>query len=217
MSSVRAADRVKETSTSTGTGNFTLAGAVAGFRAFEPVFGTGTGNKFWYTIVGGTSWETGIGYMSTNTVLVRDLVLASSNLGAEVNFGAGDKQVFATIPASIVKDPLGGEVLGTPAIASGVLTLDLSLAGVFKYTANANVTSIVISNPAPSAEAQSFVLIRQANGTGFTTTWPSSVKWATAQGVPTLSSTNGHIDIIVFTTVDGGATWWASPTGLAFA
>jgi len=98
------ADRVKETTTSTGTGNITLAGAVSGFRTFNATFGTNV--RFYYAIVGqsSTEWEVGEGYLSASTTLVRDAVFSSSNSNAAVNFSAGTKDVFCTIPASEVSD-----------------------------------------------------------------------------------------------------------------
>ncbi len=90
-------DRVKETSTTTGTGTLTLAGAVAGFQAFSVL---GDGNTTYYTIVSGTDWEVGIGtYTASGTTLSRDTILGSSNSGSALNLGAGDKDVFCTYPA----------------------------------------------------------------------------------------------------------------------
>lgn len=96
------ADRVKETTTTTGTGNITLAGAVSQYVSFNTAFGT---NKyFFYTIAGqtGSEWEVGEGYLSGSTTLVRGDIYASSNAGALVNFSAGTKDVFCTIPATQV-------------------------------------------------------------------------------------------------------------------
>jgi hypothetical protein len=90
-------DRVKETTTTTGTGTITLAGAVSGFQAFSVI---GDGNETFYTIAGGGEWEVGIGtYTSSGTTLSRDTVLDSSNSGSLVNFSAGTKDVFVTYPA----------------------------------------------------------------------------------------------------------------------
>ena len=90
-------DRVQETSTTTGTGTFTLAGAVSGFQSFSVI---GNGNTTYYAIVGGTEWEVGLGtYTSSGTTLSRDTVLESSNGGTKVNFSAGTKNVFVTYPA----------------------------------------------------------------------------------------------------------------------
>ncbi len=91
-------DRVKETTSTTGTGTITLAGAVSGFSSFSVI---GNGNSTFYTIAGGGEWEVGIGtYTSSGTTLSRDTVLSSSNSGSLVNFSAGTKDVFVTYPAS---------------------------------------------------------------------------------------------------------------------
>jgi len=92
-------DRVKETSTTTGTGTLTLAGAVTDYQAFSAI---GDGNTTYYSIAltGGDEWEVGLGtYTASGTTLSRDTILASSNAGSAVNFSAGDKEVFCVYPA----------------------------------------------------------------------------------------------------------------------
>ena len=89
------ADRVRETTTTTGTGTLSLDGAVAGFQAFTAV---GNNNTTYYTIQGTTEWEVGIGTYLSNT-LSRDTVLSSSNGGSKVLLTAGTKDVFVTLPA----------------------------------------------------------------------------------------------------------------------
>jgi hypothetical protein len=90
-------DRVQETSTTTGTGTITLAGAVSGFQSFSVI---GNANTTYYAIVGGTEWEVGLGtYTLSGTLLSRDTILESSNGGTAVNFSAGTKNVFVTYPA----------------------------------------------------------------------------------------------------------------------
>lgn len=92
------ADRVKETTTTTGTGAITLAGAATGFRTFNATIGVGP--ETYYCIQGSTGeWEVGEGYLSNATTLVRDTVYSSSNGNALVNFSAGTKDVFITFPA----------------------------------------------------------------------------------------------------------------------
>lgn len=98
-------DRVKETSTTTGTGNLTLAGAVTGFVSFNSAFGTGV--TFWYAIeevdasgVPNGAWEVGLGNLSNATTLVRDIVIRSSNANALVNLAAGTKNVFCPFPGT---------------------------------------------------------------------------------------------------------------------
>jgi hypothetical protein len=94
------ADRVRETTTTAGTGTITLGGAVVGFQTFAAV---GDGNVTYYTIAGqGTSeWEVGIGtYTSSGTTLSRDTVLSSSAGGTtKVTFSAGIKDVFVVYPS----------------------------------------------------------------------------------------------------------------------
>lgn len=100
------ADRVREFSTTTGTGTITLAGASFGYQSFAVV---GDGNTTYYTIYDPTSgdWEVGIGtYTASGTTLSRTTVLASSNAGSLVSFGAGAKDVFVTYPSerSVYRD-----------------------------------------------------------------------------------------------------------------
>jgi len=92
-------DRVFETSTTTGTGNFTLAGAATGYISFNTAFGVG--KMFWYVIIAvdGSGnptgdWEAGRGYLSGSTTLVRALVDRSTNSDAAVSFAAGTKNVL---------------------------------------------------------------------------------------------------------------------------
>jgi hypothetical protein len=95
-------DRVMETSTTTGTGDFTLAGAVAGFRTFASV--CAVGDILYYVIeavdTNGTptgDWETGSGTYSASNTLTRTTVDKSSNSNAAVSFAAGTKRVALTV------------------------------------------------------------------------------------------------------------------------
>lgn len=91
-------DRVKETTTTTGTGTITLDGAATGYRAFSAV-ATANGDSFRYCIAGGSEWEIGIGVRASSTTFTRDVVLTSSNSNALVNFSSGTKDVFLVDPA----------------------------------------------------------------------------------------------------------------------
>lgn len=98
------ADRVRETSTTTGTGSLTLAGAVTGFRTFNAAQGTNVFFDYCIEAVDGSGvptgdWEVGNGYLSGSTTLVRNRVWASSNSNALVNLSAGTKVVFLTYAA----------------------------------------------------------------------------------------------------------------------
>src|SRR6056300_2030253 len=95
-------DRVKETSTTTGTGTIDLAGAETGYEGF--VAGVGTTNTTYYAIELNSAgeWEVGIGTVTdaATDTLSRDTIISSSNSDSAVNFGAGTKNVFCTLPAS---------------------------------------------------------------------------------------------------------------------
>jgi len=108
-------DRVRETTTTLGTGTVTLAGAVAGFQSFSAI---GNANTTYYTInlPGANEWEVGLGtYTASGTTLSRDTILASSNGGSAVNFSAGTKDVFCTYPAgkSAYLDAANNLLIGT--------------------------------------------------------------------------------------------------------
>ena len=95
------ADRVKETTTTAGTGTITLAGAATGFQSFAVI---GNGNTTFYTIAGqtGNEWEVGVGtYTSSGTTLARTTVLSNSagTQPSALSFSAGPKDVFVTYPA----------------------------------------------------------------------------------------------------------------------
>ena len=109
-------DRVKETSTTTGTGTFSLSGAVSGFESF--VTGIADGNTTYYVIAHQTAdeWEVGLGtYTLSGTTLARTTVLASSNSGSATNFSAGTKDVFCSYPAgkSVNLDANGDVTIST--------------------------------------------------------------------------------------------------------
>lgn len=116
-------DRVKDTTTTTGTGTITLAGAPpAGFQAFSAI---GDGNTCPYTIVDGATgaWETGIGtYASAGPALARTTVLRSSNADVAVNFAAGTKDVFVSLPAGMV----GWQQIGATQTPSGVASSSIT-------------------------------------------------------------------------------------------
>lgn len=110
------ADRVQETSTTSGTGALTLAGAVNGYRTFSS--GVGNGNTTYYAISDGTDWEVGLGtYTSAGNTLSRDTVLSSSNGNALVSFSSATKNVWGDYPAgkSVYSDGSNAIQLGRQA------------------------------------------------------------------------------------------------------
>ena len=91
------ADRVKETTTTTGTGTYTLGGAATGVEAFAAV---GNGNTTYYCCTDGTNFEVGIGtYTASGTTLARTTILQSSNSDSAVNWTSGTRDIFVTQPA----------------------------------------------------------------------------------------------------------------------
>jgi hypothetical protein len=101
-------DRVKETTTTTGTGPLALLGGMTGFRAFSSV--CSVGDTAYYSLqsvdVNGNplgAWEVGIGTYSAAATLTRTTILASSNAGAAVNLAAGTTQVWLDVPAAQIR------------------------------------------------------------------------------------------------------------------
>jgi hypothetical protein len=106
------ANRVKETTTTTGTGAVTLAGASTGFQSFAAI---GNTNTTYYTIAGqtGNEWEVGIGtYSTTGPTLTRTTVLSNSSATqpSALSFSAGTKDVFVTYPSEYTANAVGGGI-----------------------------------------------------------------------------------------------------------
>lgn len=169
------ADRVKDTTTTTGTGSVTLSGSPpAGFQSFGAAIGNG--NTTYYTISGGSEWEVGIGtYNSTGVVLNRDTVLSSSNGGSLVNFSAGTKDVFVTYPAekSVNQDVAGNvdiSITGNAATATRATNLAAGAAGSIPYQTAANTTAFVAtaSGVLVGGTTPSFSTTPTLTGTNFT-------------------------------------------------
>ena len=120
------ADRVRETTTTTGTGTITLAGAVTNFETFTA--NLSNSDTTYYAIVDNTNgaFEVGLGTITSSGTTLARSVIASSNSNNLVDFGAGTKDVFITIPASkmVVEDgsnnvSIGGTVTATAFSGSG--------------------------------------------------------------------------------------------------
>ena len=130
-------DRVRETSTTIGTGTITLAGAVSGFQSFSNI---GNANTTYYTIAGGTEWEVGLGtYTSSGNTLSRDTVLSSSNGNSLVNFSAGTKDVFVTYPAE-------KSIYQNASSVANITSLDVTTALGYTPGTTTSGTSILYGN-----------------------------------------------------------------------
>ena len=155
------ADRVRQTSTTTGSGTFTLDGSVTGFQSFSAV---GDGNTTYYTITLDAQWEVGIGTYSAGT-LTRDTVISSST-GSKIVFGAGTKDVFVSLPAENT----------VTSIASADGSVIVNTVG--------SVVDLAVSQTSPAS-----VLVEQVrNSTGATLTKGTAVYISGATGqLPTVS------------------------------
>ena len=137
-------DRVRETTTTTGTGTITLGGAATGFQSFSVI---GDSNTTFYTIqLSNTNeWEVGVGtYTSSGTTLSRDTILESSNSGSAVNFSAGTKDVFVTYPAekAIYQGNLPTKMVVTK---RDTTTADVALANGFLPVLNRSGSTINVT------------------------------------------------------------------------
>ena len=129
-------DRVKETSTTTGTGALTLAGAVTGFETF----GTGIGNSnttyYAITLPATAEFEVGLGTLNgDSSTLTRTTIISSSNSDNAVSFSAGTKTLFCTMPASkaVFLDASGNTALGADLSVGDDLTVE---GGVISFRSN---------------------------------------------------------------------------------
>jgi len=177
-------DRVKETSTTTGTGTLNLSGAVSGFQTF--VAGVGDGNTTYYAIVNRDEdeWETGIGTVtdaSTDT-LARTTVIASSNSDSAVSFSSGTKDVFTTLPASkaVYEDGSSDVTLPNDLILG-------SDSAVLKFGADSDTT------------------LTHTDGTGLTLNSTNKLLFRDS-ALYINSSTDGQLDIVADTEIQIAAT-----------
>jgi hypothetical protein len=175
-------DRVRETTTVTGTNDATLLGAVTGFQAFSVI---GNGNTTYYTISdqSGGNWEVGLGtFSSVGPTLARTTVLSSSAGGAKVSFPAGTKDVFVTYPSDKavyldesgnVQPALGNVVASQVNItAQGDLRLEDTTGGQY------------VALQAPGTVATSYTLTLPVddgtNGQALITDGSGNLSWSTA-------------------------------------
>ena len=129
-------DRVKETTTTTGTGTLTLGGAVTGFETFAA--GIGNSNTTYYAVIlpGSAEFEVGLGTLnSDSSTIARSTIISSSNSDNAVDFSAGTKNIFCTIPASksVFLDASGNTSVGADLSVGDDLTVE---GGVISFRSN---------------------------------------------------------------------------------
>ena len=176
-------DRVKETTTTTGTGAVSLGGAVTGFEAFSA--GVGNSNTTYYAIVHQTEdeFEVGLGTLDGDSSdLTRTTVISSSNSDSAVDFAAGTKDVFCTIPASklVFEDASNDVTVGNDFILG-------SDSAVLKFGADSDTT------------------LTHTDGTGLTLNSTNKLLFRDT-GLYINSSTDGQLDIVADTEIQIAAT-----------
>jgi hypothetical protein len=155
------ADRVQETSVTSGTGTLTLAGAIAGFQSFSTAIGNG--NTTFYTITDTTTydWEVGIGTVGAGTLARTTVLSNSAGTTSPISFAGNSKFVFCTYPAekSINYDANGvatiGEVLGYA---------DTGIVGSFTSTV-AGYNQVIVQNKSSATNASSNLNVSNDAGT----------------------------------------------------
>jgi len=203
----KVADRVKETSTTTGTGTITLAGAVAGYRTFTSAFATGEVVE--YCITDDTDWEVGRGAFTTSgTTLARTVIHASSNAGAAVNWAAGTRSVWANAPAIGMQNLT---MLDKGNSSTTTQTFDYAAGNYQKLTVTGAHTWNAVSNW-PVTGNLGELLIELVNGASSFITWPT-INWVKSDGsVTTTFASNGvtlqtsGTDFLLLWTRDAGTT-----------
>ena len=137
-------DRVKETTTTTGTGTYTLGGAVTGFETFTT--NLSNADTTYYACTDNTNFEVGIGtFTSSGTTLARTTILASSNSNSAVNWSSGTRTIFMTYPAdkAVFKDAsdnINGTFVGN--ITGNVTGNTSGTAATVTTAAQSNITSL---------------------------------------------------------------------------
>ena len=121
-----------------------------------------------------------------------------------------------TISAELIADSYN-ESYNAVTSTSNATTVDCETGNVFSHTLTEN-TTFTFSNPPASGTAYAFSLrvVQDASASGYTVTWPGAVDWPSATA-PTLTATASAVDWFVFSTVDGGTTWYGFTSGQALA
>jgi hypothetical protein len=173
-------DRVLETTTTTGTGTITLAGAVSGYRAFSSV-ATVNGDTFYYQISGGSEWEVGLGTRASATTMTRTTVYASSNGGALVNFSAGTKEIWIDAAAEQLRWSINRNA--HPAIHNGRLSASVA--------ANAVTFQVLTAGGSvPSATDPVFLIFQGTSGVATIVRVAAALSITIASGA-TMGAVNG--------------------------
>jgi len=167
-------DRVKETTTTTGTGAFALGGAVQGFETFAS--GIGNSNTTYYAIFNPATseFEVGLGTLDGDSSdLARTTVISSSNSDSAVNFSAGTKDVFCTMPASkaVIEDPDNDVAIGRNLTIGALLKLPTNTANKILVADGTSFEEVDMSGDATIASGGALTLASSGvSGASYTST-----------------------------------------------
>ena len=156
------ADRVQETSTTSGTGTLTLAGAVAGFQDFSTAIGNG--NTTFYTIYDPTvyDWEVGIGTVGAGTLARTTVLSNSAGTTSPISFAGNVKSVFCTYPA---EKSINYDADGVATIGETLSYSDTGIIGSFASTV-AGYNQVVIQNKSAATNASTNLNVSNDVSTG---------------------------------------------------
>ena len=154
-------DRVKETTTTTGTGAFALSGAVQGFETFGT--GIGNNNTTYYAIFnpGTSEFEVGLGTLDADSSdLARTTVISSSNSDNAVDFTAGTKDIFCTMPASkaVIEDASNNVAIGNDLTIGAKLKLPTNTANKILVADGTSFEEVDMSGDATIASGGAMTL-----------------------------------------------------------
>lgn len=183
------ADRCRETSTTTGTGALTLAGATTGCRSFNSAVGVGP--SFYYVLLdaNGTGWEAGVGVLSDSTHLTRTTVQKSSNSNAAISLSSGSHTVFSALTEGwFTNQPFDVTCFypGIPTASAKMLRVPVARAVTFPanfsgsyFSASANATGTTVFDVQKNGSSIGSVSIAAGGTTAtFTTTSGTSKSFA---------------------------------------
>jgi hypothetical protein len=166
--------RVKETTTTTGTGSMQLLGAVPGYQTFLSPFGNG--GRCYYMVVDGAAWEYGLGTINSSSQLARTFIIASTSGAGGISLAAGTKNVYCAIPPEACANN------GFIDVADGVTTFTVRNGRVFRfnYTSIATITAftegidgqdiLLVNTGTPTITIQANASILTAGGANFSLT-----------------------------------------------
>ena len=194
------ADRVKETTSTTGTTNYTLLGAENGFEAFSVI---GDTNTTYYCCTDGVDFEIGLGtYTSSGTILARTTILQSSNSDAAVSWSNGARTIFCTQPAekAVFLDASGNMPITNNATVGGSLGVTGSIEGASTLA----ITGLITANAKIDLNGTELILDADAD-TSITADTDDQIDIRVA-GADQITIKDGAISPVTDSDIDLGTT-----------